>query len=129
MKNKIRKPNKWQVLVIVIACSCQVAISQDLHFSQYYNSPLIVNPALTGVFNGDLRGIVNYRDQWSSVAPFKTYGLSIDAGMMKKKMKNGCVGAGLNMYQDEAGDSDVGADAPRADRECHSFGGRVRPVL
>jgi type IX secretion system PorP/SprF family membrane protein len=105
MKNKIPKTKKWLMLSLIIAFYCQASVSQDLHFSQYYNTPLIVNPALTGVFNGDMRGIVNYRDQWSSVAPFKTYGLSIDAGMMKKKMKNGFVGAGLNMYQDEAGDS------------------------
>ena len=38
---------------------------QDIHFSQYYNTPAFVNPANVGAFNGDLRGIVNYRNQWS----------------------------------------------------------------
>jgi len=79
--------------------------SQDVHFSQFYQTPLAVNPALTGVFNGNIRAVINYRDQWTKVAPYKSYGLSFDAGMLKKKMKDKYLGGGLLVYQDVAGDS------------------------
>lgn len=41
--------------------------AQDLHFSQFQNSPLNHNPALTGIFNGDQRFVANYRRQWFEV--------------------------------------------------------------
>jgi len=41
--------------------------AQDLHFSQFQNSPLNHNPALTGIFNGDQRIAANYRRQWFDV--------------------------------------------------------------
>ena len=31
------------------------SFSQDLHYSQFYNAPLVISPALTGIFNGDQR--------------------------------------------------------------------------
>jgi len=40
--------------------------AQDPHFSQYYFTPLEVNPALTGIFEGKYRASMSYRDQWSS---------------------------------------------------------------
>ena len=52
---------------------------QDVHFSQFYQTPLIVNPALTGVFSGDQRGIINYRNQWNDFAPFTTSSISFDS--------------------------------------------------
>ena len=51
------------------------AFGQDLHFSQFFNSPLTTNPANTGFIpDGDYRIGMNYRNQWSSVmqVPYKT---------------------------------------------------------
>lgn len=55
-----------------IVCSCIVAllisntcIGQDAHFSQFYASPLTLNPALAGTAAGTYRVTVNYRDQWT----------------------------------------------------------------
>ena len=42
-------------------------IGQDIHFSQFYMSPLTLNPALTGVMNCNTRFVGNYRNQWSPV--------------------------------------------------------------
>lgn len=53
--------------------------AQDPRFSQYYASPYNLNPALTGVFNGQWRATMNYRDQWNSIlpkVPFRTYSVS-----------------------------------------------------
>ncbi len=44
---------------------CTLSLSgQDIHHSQFYTSPLNLNPGLTGVFNGDQRLSLNYRRQW-----------------------------------------------------------------
>ena len=40
--------------------------AQDVHFSHIHASPTIMNPAMTGLFDGDLRLILNYRSQWNN---------------------------------------------------------------
>src|SRR5210317_930461 len=55
--------------------------AQDPVYSQFYASALDLNPALTGVFNGQYRVSLNYRDQWSSVlnsVPFQTTSAATD---------------------------------------------------
>ena len=77
--------------------------AQDIHFSQFNNSPLNLNPGLIGAFNGDFRFVANQRTQWSSVTtPYSTFGLSADAN----SIFNSPIGAGLSVYNDKAGDSD-----------------------
>lgn len=54
---------------------------QDIHFSQFYLSPLNLNPAMTGVMNCNSRFVANYRNQWASVLrsnSFRTYSVSYD---------------------------------------------------
>ena len=93
------------LLMGVVIMTSTIVIGQDVHFSQYYRSPLIVNPALTGLLPGNHRAVINYREQWSGVAPFTTYGLSYDAAILKKKLKNKYLGVGLLAFKDEAGDA------------------------
>src|SRR6195952_2413693 len=46
---------------------------QDIHFSQFFEAPLLRNPALAGLFSGDLRLQSVYRTQWQSVTvPYQT---------------------------------------------------------
>ena len=53
--------------------------AQDIHFSQFDETPLLLNPANTGIHH-DLRVITNYRDQWQSIgAPYKTFAFAADA--------------------------------------------------
>lgn len=81
----------------IINCS-----AQDIHFSQFYNSPLNLNPGLTGSFIGDIRVVGNQRSQWSSVTtPYSTFGISIDANTIYNSPFN----VGLGFYNDKAGDS------------------------
>ena len=62
-------------LVIVSRLKAQV----DPHFSQYYAYPLWLNPALTGVFDGDARLTANYKDQWASISnAYQTQAISGD---------------------------------------------------
>ena len=76
---------------------------QDIHFSQFYNSPLNLSPGLTGNFVGDIRVVGNQRSQWSSVTtPYSTFGLAIDANTIYNKQ----IDVGLGFYNDKAGDSE-----------------------
>ena len=55
--------------------------SQDIHFTQFYMSPLNLNPAMTGVMNCKTRMIANYRNQWAAVLAanaYNTYSVSYD---------------------------------------------------
>ena len=42
--------------------------AQDIHFSQFYFSPLSLNPANTGNYKGDYRLFGNYRSQWRDIS-------------------------------------------------------------
>jgi type IX secretion system PorP/SprF family membrane protein len=78
--------------------------SQDIHFSQLQESPLHVNPANTGFFNGYFRAIGNYRNQWASMGnPYNTMGLSVDGGLFRNKKKSAFLGLGLTFFSDKAG--------------------------
>jgi type IX secretion system PorP/SprF family membrane protein len=53
------------------------SIAQDTHFSQFSETPLLRNPSLAGIFNGDLRIQGVNRTQWGSVTvPFQTTSLN-----------------------------------------------------
>ncbi len=64
MKNLIRQ--FLAVIMLVLAYS-QKGTSQDIHFSQIFETPLLRNPALAGLFSGDVRIQTVYRSQWNSV--------------------------------------------------------------
>ncbi len=79
-------------------------ISQDFTFSQFYEQPLLRNPALAGIFKGDLRVSMQYRDQWGSVTvPFRTSALSIEYKNTIGK-RNDFITIGSQMSMDGAGD-------------------------
>lgn len=46
---------------------------QDQIFSQFYNAPLYLNPALTGQFDGSIRFNALYRNQWTGLAGDYSY--------------------------------------------------------
>jgi type IX secretion system PorP/SprF family membrane protein len=75
--------------------------AQDIHFSQFYFSPLSVNPANTGNFSGIYRLSTNYKNQWKSISnPYKTAFASVDFSVVKKKL-----GLGLSFFNDKSGKS------------------------
>ena len=55
------------VLLCIIYFSPESVQAQDPAFSQFFASPLTLNPALTGKFNGTLRVAGNYRNQWPQI--------------------------------------------------------------
>lgn len=86
---------------------CRNAIGQqDIHHTQYLNTPVAVNAASTGMFNGAFRFLGNYRSQWNAFGkPFTSMYFSADGSFLKGKISNGFFGAGAQFYTDEAGDS------------------------
>jgi type IX secretion system PorP/SprF family membrane protein len=67
-----------QLVLFYFLCA-QFTFAQDPHFSQYFASPLIVNPASTGFFDGDYRISTNIRQQWANVGDgYYTSNLSAD---------------------------------------------------
>lgn len=79
-------------------------LAQDIHFSQMRYSPLIINPALAGA-EEEMQAIVNYRNQWNSVAsPYSTMAASFDMRIKEKQGGSGFLAAGINFYNDVAGD-------------------------
>ena len=56
--------------------------AQDLFFSQFYEAPLLRNPALAGLFEGDIRIQGIYRNQWNSISfPYQTGSLNTEFKM------------------------------------------------
>ncbi|MEM6697047.1 MAG: type IX secretion system membrane protein PorP/SprF, partial [Bacteroidota bacterium] len=60
------------LLIIAVSLSLSRVSAQDIHFSQIGYSPLNLNPALTGIFEGDMRFTGNYRQQWNPVVNYQT---------------------------------------------------------
>lgn len=87
--------------------------AQDIHFSQYYESPTLFNAASSGAGNNDFRLAVNYRNQWQNImAPYKTIGLAFDSRINKRNKRkdnraDNYFGYGLNMFNDKAGLSNL----------------------
>lgn len=99
--------------ILVLLCFAPHALKsqdRDLHFTQYGMSPINLNPALTGIFNGDIRYTGNYRNQWSTVpVSYNTVSLAYDQKIYNVKLKNGLFGVGGIFNYDQAGDSKLRA--------------------
>lgn len=88
-------------------CSLQ---AQDIHFSQFYNAPLNISPALTGIYQGDVRFIANYRSQWEQVpVKYRTASASADMKFLNSNFQRSFFSGGLLINYDQAGTSQLSA--------------------
>lgn len=93
-----------QLLVVFFIILSQQVFGQDKQFSQFYASPMNLNPAMTGVFEGSWRAVINYREQYNSILdihPFRT----ISAGFEKRFriVNSDYLSIGVNALQDQSG--------------------------
>jgi len=105
---------KTILLSITILLSLTTKVySQDLHFSQTSQIPLLVNPGATGIFDGWERITLNHKNQWtSSNVNYYTSALAVDMNLFKPKLSKGVyMGVGLQAFNDIAGDSKLGTRA------------------
>ncbi len=92
------------ILSIFLSASCFVN-AQDPHFSQFFSSPLTLNPAFTGKFDGTVRISGNYRNQWPAFSNvYTTSTLSVDFDILKDKLPDyDRWGIGIIALTDKAG--------------------------
>jgi type IX secretion system PorP/SprF family membrane protein len=103
MKTLMNIKSKLLVLSLIITSGLA---AQDLHFSQFMNSPLSTNPANTGFIpEADFRIGGTYRRQYAAIIdqPYKTSSLFFDAQLMRDKFENGWLGVGSLLLTDVAG--------------------------
>jgi type IX secretion system PorP/SprF family membrane protein len=73
---------KISLILLFIFIAAAPASAQDHLYSQFYNSPDYLNPALTGQFDGSLRMNLIYRSQWTNLpGPLDYYSFSADLGL------------------------------------------------
>lgn len=83
------------------------ALAQDPHFSQFFASPLTLNPAFTGKFDGQWRLAANHRNQWPSIPKaYITTSASVDFGILKGRLpENDILGVGISGLTDASANS------------------------
>ncbi len=96
---------KYTCTFLLLVCTCFFANAQDPHFSQFFASPLTLNPALTGKFDGTVRVAGNYRNQWPAFNNvYTTSTLSVDFAILKSKLPDyDTWGVGILALTDKAG--------------------------
>ena len=91
-------------------CMLQLAAwGQDINFSQFYELPLLRNPALAGSYRGDVRVTTAFRSQWNSVTvPYRTQAVGAELKFGTSQNSNDYLSLGLQLTNDVAGDSKLG---------------------
>lgn len=87
-------------LTVLIYCNGN---GQDIHYSQFFNSPLNLNPALTGAFGGEQRITANYKNQWNGLSPYNTFTAAYDRKLSPSDT-TGFFSVGGHLNYDKAGD-------------------------
>jgi len=104
MKRKIFSAFLW----IVCIGAANKSYAQDIHFSQFYETTILRNPALCGVFSGDYKVAANYRTQWNSISkPFVTGQFSFEARIPVSMESEDFFSVGLLGLYDKAGSIDM----------------------
>ncbi|MBC7777054.1 MAG: PorP/SprF family type IX secretion system membrane protein [Phycisphaerae bacterium] len=95
------------LFLLAVSLSLSSLSAQDIHFSQYNMSPMTLNPANIGNFEGTVRIGGIYRGQWASVignkGQYKTPSLWVDAPIITGFRRRDWVGVGLVFFSDKAG--------------------------
>lgn len=103
------KFNPMKIYVHIFLCCITILLtalkvkSQDIHFSQFFEAPLLRNPALAGLFAGDIRLQSVYKNQWQSISvPYQTVSLNGEYKLPFKKSEDFLTIGGQILY-DKAG--------------------------
>src|SRR5215210_2094180 len=93
------------ITAVLILSTAFCGRAQDPNFSQFFVSPLTLNPALTGKFDGVMRVAGNYRNQWPSINnAYTTYTASADGGILRNSIPEfDQFGVGVLAFSDKSG--------------------------
>jgi type IX secretion system PorP/SprF family membrane protein len=96
---------KRLIFAFMLLCCLQAGYSQDRLFTQFYASPLTLNPALSGLFDGKYRVGAVYRDQWRGLLekPYQTssFGADLRLEPFKSNVSKDKIGIGLLFFKDK----------------------------
>jgi type IX secretion system PorP/SprF family membrane protein len=96
-------------IIICLIFTVPAWAQMDYHFSQFFAAPITYNPATAGAFEADIRGMLNYRNQYGSVAePYRTMAFAADAPIKLTNLAydRNFLGVGLHVVTDNAGTID-----------------------
>jgi type IX secretion system PorP/SprF family membrane protein len=106
-----------------------VAYGQSIHFSQYYNAPLLLNAANTALMpEDDMRIGLNYRNQWSALpVPFNTFSAWADfkIGSNASEERHNWLGLGFAFFSDKAGDGNLSLNQAQGNLAYHLHMGQT----
>lgn len=94
--------SKITIFFILMIVS-QILVSQDLHFSQFYNNQITLNPAVSSILNSNCRMQILYRSQWASISGFTPFTTLHASAEYQTNILNGTLGGGVQFFQDNSG--------------------------
>ncbi|MCW3078503.1 MAG: hypothetical protein JWO32_3112, partial [Bacteroidetes bacterium] len=96
-----------KVFIIYMLVLANTMNCQDIHLTQYFVSPQVINPAAFGVLN-DFEAGIQYKSQWNSFTKgYTTYSAFANKQFRLKNKKSGFFSVGLNCVYDKAGDGSL----------------------
>src|SRR5215212_8330882 len=102
-RKKIMRARAMLCFALCTVCFAYSSFAQDIHFSQFFQAPLLRNPSLAGIYTGDIRVQGVYRDQWNSVTnAYKTASIDAEYKTSIGKMDD-FITLGLQVLYDKAG--------------------------
>lgn len=88
----------------LLLCFTTSVQAQDIHFSQFYETPLLRNPSLAGIYTGDMRVQMVHRSQWNSVTiPYVTTSLNAETKLPLREGGDDYISLGTQLMYDQAG--------------------------
>lgn len=116
---------KYSYLIILSLMSTLTGLAQDLHFSQYYNSPMLLSPANTALLqNSDWRAGINFRNQGATIpVPYNTFSVFADFGLMRSSWENAWLGTGVAVWRDVAGNGNLALTKVQGNLAAHVLTG------
>lgn len=95
-----------KLLTLLFALYTTSITAQDIHFSQFAMSPLLLNPALGGLSNADYRMYANFRTQWNTISggnAYRTLAGGVDMAIGKASQSGSFAGIGVSFFSDQSG--------------------------
>ena len=104
---------KKKLIYLFIGLGSFTVKAQDLHFAQSNQTPLFINPAAAGVYDGWERVTINHRNQWLGAnTSFMTTAIGADINIGKSRHNDKAhLGLGILFFNDVGGDSKFGNQA------------------
>jgi len=99
----MEKVNQIILITFALLVQCNFLLSQNPSIFQYYNSPIILNPALTGNDQENIRITSNFRNQWEDLLGYKSGIVTIDRSLGNNT--NNYFGIGLMATGEQVGET------------------------